>query len=211
MSSDPTVMDAAVALLVEALPCHARAAGDIGPVMNCGYSHAAEGLSYMSRRLVLTRALLGMLAGIAIGALISEATYFFLRSGDERTPRVIELDIPLGTAIRVEAGEPEPSLPTSMTFVVGDVLTVRNKDSVSHELGPLFIPAGASASLKLESAQAYAADCSFQPTGSFGIEVQPALTLQTRIVGILQAGIPLGFLFILYGVFAIPSARAKGT
>ncbi len=165
----------------------------------------------MKRRVVLTRALLGMLAGIAVGALISEATYYFLRSGEERTPQVIELEIPPGTALLVEAGEPEPSLPTSMTFVVGDVLTVHNKDSVSHELGPLFIPAGASASLKLDSAQTYAADCSFQPSGSFGIEVQPALTLQTRMLGVLQAGIPLGFLFILYGVFAIPSGKAEGS
>jgi hypothetical protein len=161
----------------------------------------------MHRRAVLGRVLLGMLAGIAVGALISEATFFFLRNGQERMPQVIDLDIPPGTALRVQSGEPEPSLPVSMTFVVGDVLLVRNRDSVSHQLGPLFIPAGASASLKLDAARKYAAACTFQPTRYFGIDVQPALTLQTRAVGILQAGVPLGFLFILYGVFAIPSSK----
>jgi hypothetical protein len=163
----------------------------------------------MNRRVMLGRAMVGMLAGIAVGALISEATFFFLRNGEERTPAVIELIIPMGTASRVDAGQAEPSLPDSMTFVVGDTLLVRNRDSVSHELGPLFIPAGASASLMLATAQKYAAACSFEPTRYFGIDVQPALTLQTRVVGILQAGIPLGFLFILYGVFAVPSGKAR--
>jgi hypothetical protein len=163
----------------------------------------------MQLRIVALRIMLGMLAGIAIGALISEATYFFLRHGEDRAPQVIQLDIPAGTAVRVESGEAIPSIPDSMTFVMGDVLMVRNRDIVSHQLGPLFIPAGSSASLRLDAAQKYAAACSFKPTRYFGINVQPALTLQTRFLGILQAGIPLGFLFILYGVFAIPSGKTQ--
>ena len=160
-------------------------------------------------RLPVLRILLGMLAGIAVGALISEATYFFLRNGEDRSPRTFELDIPPGTARRVELGEAEPSLPASMTFVVGDVLLVQNRDEVNHQLGPLFIPAGSSATLKLETPQTYSAACTFRPTRSLGIEVQEALTLQTRAFGILQAGIPLGFLFVLYGVFAVPLAKRK--
>jgi hypothetical protein len=152
-----------------------------------------------------------MLVGIVVGALISEATYFFLGNGEDRAPQTFELDIPPGTARKVELGEPEPSLPASMAFVVGDVLLVRNRDAVNHQLGPLFIPAGSSASLELESAQTYSAVCSFQPTRSFGIDVQPGLTFQTRLLGTLQAGIPLGALFILYGVFAVPHARSKAT
>lgn len=160
-------------------------------------------------RNVVVRILLGMLAGIALGALISEATYFFLRDGQDRKPQTFELDIPPGTARRVAAGEAEPSLPASMTFVVGDVLLVRNRDEVNHQLGPLFIPAGSSATLRLETPQTFSAACTFQPTRSFGIEVQEALTIETRALGILQAGIPLGFLFILYGVFAIPLAKPR--
>ena len=163
----------------------------------------------MKYRALLTRIVLGMLAGIVVGAAISEATYFFLRDGEDRKPKTFEMDIPQGTARRVELGQPEPSLPASMTFVVGDVLLVRNNDNVNHQLGPLFIPPESSASLRLDTAQTYVAACSFQPTRSFGIDVQPGLTVQTRLFGILQAGIPLGFLFILYGVFALPLAKAK--
>jgi len=157
---------------------------------------------------VAKRIVIGMLAGLALGLVISEATYFFLRDGEARTPQVIEITIPAGTAQKVQAGSPEASLPASMKFVTGDTLIVNNLDSVTHQLGPLFIPAGSSASLQLESVQNYAASCTFRPERSFGLDVQPPLTLQTRVAGILQAGLPMGFLFVLYGVFAIPPKRA---
>jgi hypothetical protein len=144
-----------------------------------------------------------MLAGLAFGVVISEATYYFLRNAEERLPQVIELSIPPGTAEKVQEGESEPSLPTSMTFVVGDTLTVRNRDSVIHQLGPLLVPPGSSASLHLDTAQGYAAACSFQPSKYLDLQVQPPLTFATRLIGILEAGIPMGFLFVLYGVFAI--------
>jgi len=161
----------------------------------------------MVGRHLATRILIGLLAGIMVGAVISEATFFFLQTAQDRAPQVVELEIPLGTAARVESGESVPSLPTSMAFVVGDTLLVRNHDSANHQLGPLFIPAGSSASLKLDSATRYAASCSFQPQRYFGIDVQPALTFQTRLIGILEAGLPLGFLFVLYGIFAVPDKR----
>jgi len=158
----------------------------------------------MIRPALPARILIGMLAGLALGIVISEATYYFLRDGETRTPQLIELDIPAGTAEKVQRGQADPLLPDSMTFVIGDTLVVKNHDSVNHQLGPLFIPPGSSASLKLDSAQNYAASCTFQPGRYLGLEIQPALTIQTRLIGVLQAGIPLGFLFVLYGVFAIP-------
>ena len=38
-----------------------------------------------------------------------------------------------------------------MSFVVGDTLVVKNEDSVEHQLGPLWIPAGSSASMPLNA------------------------------------------------------------
>jgi len=162
----------------------------------------------MFRFPILTRIILGMLAGLAFGVAISEATYYFLQDGEARPPQVIEIHIPAGTAQRVLRGQPEPSLPESMTFVLGDTLVVKNRDSVTHQLGPLFVPPGSSASLKLDSVQKYEASCTFQPGRYFGLEVQPPLTILTRLIGILQAGIPMGLLFVLYGVFAIPIRKA---
>jgi hypothetical protein len=149
-----------------------------------------------------------MAAGIAFGVLISEATYYFLQDGEARSPQVFEIRIPPGTAQQVRAGASEQTLPDSMTFIVGDTLIVRNEDVETHQLGPVLVPAGASASLHLDTAQEYAATCSFQPDRYFGIRVRAPLTLQTRAIGVLEAGIPMGFLFILYGVFAIPGKKA---
>ena len=85
-----------------------------------------------------------------------------------------------------------------MTFVVGDTLVVNNQDTVDHQLGPLWIPAGTSASLNLDAEQNYILDCSFQPTKFLGIDVLQPVTVGTRITGILFAGFPLGALFAVY-------------
>ena len=157
---------------------------------------------------VLNRIAIGMLAGVVAGSIISEATFHFLRGAEARAPQAVEITIPRGTAQKVQSGEAEPSLPRSMTFVLGDTLVVNNHDVAPHQLGPLFIPPGSSASLRLDSVQTYAASCSFQPGRYFGLDVQAPLTWQTRFIGILQAGIPLGLLLVLYGVFAIPFRKA---
>jgi len=155
------------------------------------------------------RIAIGMLAGLVVGIVTSEVTYFFLRGGESRAPQVIELIIPPGTAERVKNGQQEPSLPGAMTFVVGDTLIVRNRDAAIHQLGPLLIPAGSSASLQLGTAQTLAATCTFQPDRYFDLEVQAPLTIQTRFLGVLQAGVPAGVLVILYGVFAFPSKKSE--
>jgi hypothetical protein len=150
-----------------------------------------------------------MLAGLAFGAVISEASFYFLGAAQARSPQLVEIDIPPGTAVRVSRGQTDPLLPRTMEFVVGDTLLVRNLDSAAHQLGPLFIPAGSSASMRMESAQDYAAACSFQPSKYIGLRVAAPLTLSTRLLGIFEAGIPMGFLFLLYGMFAIPVRKAS--
>jgi len=140
-----------------------------------------------------------MLIGLVIGIAISEVTFIFLREY-ARPPKVVELVIPLGTAERVARGETPPTIPDSMTFVVGDTLVVRNDDNENHELGPLWIPAGSSARLSLDTVQSYAYTCSFQPGNYFGLDVHEPLTLDTRISGILFASIPSGALIALYSL-----------
>lgn len=140
-----------------------------------------------------------MLLGLVMGAAISELSFLFLRE-TARPSQVIELVIPDGTAERVARGETPPTIPDSMTFVVGDTLVVKNDDSANHELGPLWIPAGSSASLSLDAVQSYVYTCSFQPGKYFGLDVHEALTLGTRLYGILYSGIPLGGLIALYAL-----------
>jgi hypothetical protein len=143
--------------------------------------------------------MISMLLGLVMGAAISELSFLFLRE-TARPSQVIELVIPDGTAERVARGETPPTIPDSMTFVVGDTLVVKNDDSANHELGPLWIPAGSSASLSLDAVQSYVYTCSFQPGKYFGLDVHEALTLGTRLYGILYSGIPLGGLIALYAL-----------
>lgn len=158
-----------------------------------------------SARIVLKRIFFSMLVGLAIGIGINEVSFLFLRE-TTRPPKVIELVIPAGTAASIERGETPPSIPSAMTFVVGDTLLVRNNDVANHELGPLWIPAGASASLALDTAQSFAYDCSFQAGNYFDLDVREPLTASTRLYGILYSGVPLGILIALYAII-MPSRK----
>jgi hypothetical protein len=158
----------------------------------------------MRRGIIIRRIALSMLVGLALGAIVSELAFYFLNNGQTRAPKLVEIDIPAGTAARVARGEADTSLPASMTFVVGDKLLVRNLDTATHQLGPLLIPAGTSASMNLATEQGYSLLCSFEPSKYLQLTVLPPLTIWTRIVGILEAGLNVGFLIAVYAVFAIP-------
>ncbi len=164
----------------------------------------------MTRSMIFRRVAWSMLAGLLIGVLVSEVSFALLNDGTTRPPKVVQLDIPAGTAARVAQGQATASLPASMTFVVGDTLVVANHDTVPHQLGPLFIPAGASASMNLASEDGYSLLCSFEPSKYLDLTVLPPLTITTRIVGVLETGLNVGFLIAVYALIAIP-VKKKAT
>lgn len=160
----------------------------------------------MSRTQIIKRIVYSMLVGLLLGAVISEVPFLFLQE-NARPPEEITLVIPQGTAEQVARGEQPPTIPENMVFVVGDTLIVKNEDSVDHKLGPLWIPKNSSAQLSLDEKESFAFECSFQPDRYFGLDVQEALTLGTRIYGIVYAGLPLGVLIALYTL--VMPARKK--
>ena len=159
----------------------------------------------MSSRIILKRLGISLLLGLLIGAVVSEIPFLFLRE-TARPPQEIVVTIPLGTAEQVARGEQPPSIPENMIFVVGDTLVVKNEDAVDHKLGPLWIPAGSSAELPLGKEESFAFECSFQPGNYIGLDVREALTLSTRLYGILFAGLPMSILIALYS-FVIPPKK----
>jgi len=158
-------------------------------------------------QIVIKRILISLLIGVAIGAALSEITFLFLRE-TARAPKVIVLTIPAGTADQVARGEQPPALPDNMIFVVGDVLIVKNEDAVDHQMGPLWIPAGASAHLALTTEENLAYECSFQTSKYIGLDVREPVTWSTRIYGILFAGLPLGVLIAVYS-FIMPAKKKE--
>ena len=148
---------------------------------------------------IIKRIAISMLLGVLLAAITTEVSYQVLKR-ENREPQDVKLVIPAGTAKNIENGQAPPSIPEDMTFVVGDTLVVVNRDDVDHQLGPLWIPSGTSASLNLDTEQNFILDCSFQTAKVFGINVLQPVTLGTRITGILFAGFPLGALFAVYSV-----------
>ena len=147
----------------------------------------------------IKRILVSILLGLLVAAVTIEISYQVLKR-ENREPQQIQLVIPTGTAQNVANGQVPPSIPEDMTFVVGDTLVVVNQDEVDHQLGPLWIPAGTSASLNLDTEENYILECSFQPAKVFGMDVLQPVTLGTRLTGILFAGFPLGALFAVYSI-----------
>jgi hypothetical protein len=134
----------------------------------------------------------------------SEIAYALTQSAPDREPQMIELLIPAGTAEKVAAGETEPSIPQEMNFVLGDTLVVKNEDSTDHQLGPLFIPAGASANLPLQEASNFEYDCSFQPTQFFGLNVRQQATFNFRFFAITYATPATAIFLYIYSLVAFP-------
>jgi hypothetical protein len=156
---------------------------------------------------IIKRILISVLLGLAVATVTTEISYQVLKR-ENREPQEIELLIPAGTAQDVASGQTPPGIPDDMNFVVGDTLVVVNQDEVDHQLGPLWIPPGTSASLSLDAEENYILDCSFQPGKVLGIDVLQPVTLGTRLTGILFAGFPLGALFAVYSI-VIASDKKK--
>jgi hypothetical protein len=163
----------------------------------------------MKNRRKAIYAILSLLVGIFLGGIMTEAAYRLQTHSNGQTPRQITLVIPSGTADLVKKGQPSPSIPSDMVFIVGDTLIVKNEDIANHQLGPFFIPKGASATVTFDQVANLAYACSFSPEKYLGLEVKTPLTVYTRAIGILDAGIPLGILIALYVVFAIRPGLAK--
>ena len=147
-----------------------------------------------------------ILIGLVFGWLVSELSFMASAERTQREPRRVELLIPEGTAEKIKAGLPVPAIPSNMTFSEGDLLVVKNMDLVSHQLGPVWVPAQSSGVLQIGGESSYTYHCSFTQTQVFGLEVQPALTASTRIQGILLVGLPTGVMLAVFSL-AVPQKK----
>jgi hypothetical protein len=134
----------------------------------------------------------------------NEVTYRIQKEDTDRMPKTIEINIPAGTAERIAAGEAVSSAPTEMKFVIGDKLVVVNEDTVDHQLGPLWIPAGRSASLNLDMAANLSYQCSFAEGNYLGLDVRKPTTIATRITAAALAVPTMTIFLFIYSLVAYP-------
>lgn len=152
----------------------------------------------------LKRLVIVLLISSAFVLAFNEITYYFSKDSNDRAPEAVEIVIPAGTAQKVAQGEPVIAIPDDLTFVVGDVLEVVNQDTSDHQLGPLVIPAGRTASLALDIPEKQSYSCSFQSTQYLSLDVRAATTIGDRIIA-FTLGVPtLAALLFLYSLAAMP-------
>lgn len=152
----------------------------------------------------LVRFLWISLISLAFTVVFNEFVFLLSKDPDDRAPQTVQLVIPAGTAERIAAGDDIPSIPAEMVFMMGDVLEVVNEDRVSHQLGPVWVPAGSVGSIVMEKPQNLSYSCSFRPSRYLGIDVKLPTTLATRITG-LALGMPtMAVLLFLYSVVGFP-------
>ncbi|MFC2025678.1 hypothetical protein ACFLUC_00620 [Chloroflexota bacterium] len=143
--------------------------------------------------------------------IINEISFQFLKDKHDRAPETILLEIPEGTAEKIASGENDVSIPDELVFVLGDVLVVKNNDDVSHQMGPLWIPAGTSASLVMEKVDSLAYSCSFQTSRYLGIDIRQPTTINTRITALALSAPTMTILIFVYSllIFPINSTQEK--
>lgn len=158
---------------------------------------------------LIRRLLLSIAIGIVVAAVISEGSYRLLREDVDRSPQEIEIVIPPGTAEQVANGEEALSLPEKMVFVRGDVLVVKNEDVANHQLGPVWVPPGATGRLVLEQVNKYRYGCSFVPSQYLGLDVlPPGASLTSRVLALAFVAPPTVVLIVLYSLLVIPLRRS---
>lgn len=150
------------------------------------------------------RIAVSILIGLGLAWAMSETAFLILKDSSDHAPQQVELVIPSGTAGRVAAGEAPPSIPSDLTFVVGDTLVVKNEDTVSHQLGPVWVPPGAEARLVLDQADKFSYACTFQPGRYLGLDVRSRVTLTTRLQALILAGPPMAALIAIYSIALWP-------
>jgi len=135
---------------------------------------------------------------------LSELAHLIMKEESDRPPKDVTIVIPTGTAEQVALGKEIDSIPDSMIFVVGDRLVVKNEDTVDHQLGPLWIPAGTSASLLMEDANNYDYTCSFRPTRYLGLDIREPTTLNIRLIALGYVTPATTLFFFVYSLILFP-------
>jgi hypothetical protein len=143
------------------------------------------------RNSIAARLILAMLIGLLFGVVVSEVSYLFSSNHTTRPPQEVDIVIPVGTAARLSSGQVVQNIPSTLQFVEGDTLVVKNEDTVSHQLGPVWVPPGTSGVLNLDSPSEYSYSCSFESSSTLG-------TLWLRLQGYLNVGLPTGIMLAVY-------------
>ncbi len=80
---------------------------------------------------------------------------------------------------------------------------------MSHQLGPVWVPPGASARLEMKQAEQIAHTCSFQATRYLGLDVRQPSTLGTRLTALAVAAPTMTSLFFCLQFTVFPDKESS--
>lgn len=151
----------------------------------------------------LPRAAVSLLLGVVLAGSVSVASWFALSGGPTRSPGTVEVVIPPGTAASIAAGEKDSPIPRDLRLVRGDVLVVRNEDSVDHRFGPYLVPSGQTVSVPQQQAGTSGFLCTFHPSGGLGVTVKNPNNPLWILLPTLILGVPFGAVIaVVWAVFS---------
>lgn len=148
---------------------------------------------------------MGIVAGTAAVVWVLTAVSLVLLGRATRRPETVEIVIPPGTAVGLEAGVNVLRLPRTLSLVSGDELVVRNEDRVTHYVGPTAVPPGQTVRTVVQPSLAGSFFCTVHPSGTLSFEVQPrGLDLRLTVLPTALIGVPLGL-----GLLALAGALRR--
>lgn len=116
-----------------------------------------------------SRAVLILFVIAAVAMVIGSIT--LSRVVGQPEPKQHFITIPLGTAMRLSLGYDVDIIPADLDFKLRDQLTVINKDSADHQIGPFIIPAGGRLDTRFAEAVTLEGFCSLHATGRVTINI----------------------------------------
>lgn len=121
----------------------------------------------------------------------------FIYTADVRAPTTYELVVPFGTGAETADGGNPLKLPSTWSFYAGDLLTVDNRDTELHQVGPWNFPPGTVYTIELQPNLGGVFNCSFHPAGQIVLDVQPrGYNLGLTLIPTLMAGPILGLIVV---------------
>lgn len=157
----------------------------------------------------LIRLVVIFLISLGIVIAFNEIAYYMQKDDYDRAPMTVQLVVPEGTAERVKAGQDDLELPEEMVFVIGDTLEVVNQDTVSHQLGPIWVPPNSTGKLVMEDIGKLAYSCTFSTTQYLGLDIREPTTLGTRFIALTFAAPTMTALIYIYSLAAFPIEPQK--
>lgn len=92
-------------------------------------------------------------------------------SGHPRTGHEYRVEVPAGTAARIDRGESVELIPADLHLGVNDTLVVANLDERAHVVGPFSVRAGETVSHTFSKAGVFQGQCTIHPGGAITITV----------------------------------------